>query len=580
MSPHRKRTSPNRLNWLIIFIFAVLIIGTFFILSGLGPKSPGEGGSAEAADETSVALLERSEEMERLFDQRILEGRVDQEDMEILRRAIDLQDEYIASLPARDFGAEGRAERLDRKFSEYMGEILLREAEVEEAKAGAVEEVDPDRALVHYREALLIRERIRDRHGGSSSNQPAEFSRLQRKVQEMDIRPLYERSLQREAEGERFEERGELMAAVEKYAEAARIQEEINRQYPGLSLAQPLRVSRLREKEAQVLSGQLKRQIDELISEANDLLYENDYAAASSALGRARELQRRLTLEYPKSPYASRSREEALRVRQQNAAAFPDYEALREMEVQLNESLFSRNYSEASFLLKSLSDRLSQFDLRFSRSTLPLDLLRERVLYLRRKESYLDRVAGSVATDLIPLPTNPRASMLATEVPQYLYELVMDANPSRNAGADLPVETVALADVELFLLRLRWILARETRLPTVAEFEAVAGDAASETDLEILSVESGVDGTQPVSSGTRDVRGFRHLLGNVSELVRVADSSAGVAHMGGNLRTTESRIRRMEPVAIDPGERNRMVGFRFVVGDDLLPANLPADPDI
>ena len=580
MSPHRKRTSPNQVNWLIVLVFAVLILGTFYILSGLGPKSPGAAGAPGAADETTLALLERSEELERLFDERVLEGRVDQEDVEILRRAINLQDEYIAALPARDFGAEGRAERLKRKFSEYMGEILLRQAEVTEAEAAAIEAIEPDRALVLYREALLIREKIRERHGGSSYNRPAEYARLQRKVQEMDIRPLYERSLEHEAEGDRFEERGELAAAVEKFAEAARLQEEINRQYPGLSLAKPLRVSRLREKEAKVLSGQLKQQIDELISEGNDFLYEKDYPAAASVFGRARELQRSLTLEFPRSPYASRAREEALRVRQQNAAAFPDYEEIRGVEARLNESLFSRDYSGAALLLKDLSNRLSQFDLRFSRSTLPLDLLRERVLYLRRKESYLDRVGGTVAAGLLPLPTDPRASMFATEVPQYLYELIMDANPSRNAGADLPVETVAPGDAELFLLRLQWMLAREARLPTAAEFLAVAREAASDEDLEILSLESGADGTRSISSGARDGRGFRHLLGNVSELVRVADSSSAVAHIGGNLRTPVSQVRRLEPVPTDPGERNRMVGFRFVVEDVIIPASLPPDPDI
>ncbi|MFP4357094.1 MAG: formylglycine-generating enzyme family protein [Puniceicoccaceae bacterium] len=581
MSPHRKRHSPNHVNWLIVLAFAVLCLGGGYFLSGLGPKSPGQGGGAAgAADETTLALLERSEEMERLFDERILEGRVDEEDIEILRKAVDLQERYIAALPALDFTAEGRLQQLKRKYGEYMGEILLREAEVTEAEAAAIESIEPDRALVLYREALLIREEIRERYGSSSSNRTAEYARLERKVQEMDIRPLYERSLESEAEAGRFEERGELEAAVEKYAEAARLQEEINRQYPGLSLAKPLRVSRLREKEARVLSGQLKRQIDQLISEGNDFLYEEDYPAAASAFGRARELQRSLTLEYPRSPYASRAREETLQIRQQNAAAFPDYLEIRGMEARLNEALFFGNYSEASLLLKDISNRLSQFDLRFSRSNLPLDVLRERVLYLRRKESQLERVSGAVAADLVPLPTNPQASMSATEVPQYLYELVMDGNPSRNVGGDLPVETVALGDVELFLLRLQWMLARETRLPTAAEFLAVARDAASDDDLEILTVESGAESTRPVSSGAADGRGFRHLLGNVSELVRVDGASAGAARIGGSLLNSADEVRRLEPVPIDPGERNRMMGFRFVVGDDLQPTNLPADPDI
>lgn len=578
MSAHRKRPSPNRLNWLLIIIFAVLILGVFYALSSFGPRSVGSSREDRVTDEVALALLDESKELEQKFDDLLIQGIVGKDDMQVLNRAIELQKEYIAALPARDFVAESRLEQLEMRYDEYMGEILARDAQRLEAEARATE--DPGQALIVFRDAVNIREQIRDQHGTSSHNDLTYLARLQREVQRMDVQPIYDRSIEKEKQAEEYASLGDLKGAVRMYGEAAELQEQINRAYPGLSLAKPLRASRLREKEAEVLSGELRRQIEDLISEANDLVYEKKYEEAAGVFSRARDMQRNLTLEYPRSPFASRTREDRLRVRMQNASAFSSYERLRDLEEMLNRSLIEGNFGEAKLLINQLSDRMGQFELRYSLSTLPVEELARRISYLSRNQRVLEQIRSTIQSDLVPIPGEVGLNLLATEVPQYLFEMIMDENPSRNVGGDLPVETVSLDEVELFLKRVSWVLAQEARLPTVEEFREAASEAIEAEDFAILSSGSGENATRPVHSLSADPLGFYHILGNVSEMVVLEEGSEGIAHMGGNLRTIKSQMVELNPVAIDTGERNRMVGFRFVVEDGIQPLTLPPDPEI
>jgi len=578
MSPHRKRSSPTRVNWLLVIIFAVVIFGSFYALSSLGPRSVTGGSEDRVTDQVALELLERSREREERFGELLLEGVVDANDVEVLSEAIALQKRYIAALPARDFMAENRLEKLERRYSEYMGEILAREADFLETRARA--ETDPREKLSLLQEAIAVREDIRDRYGASSRNDMGYLSKLRRETSTMEIQPIYERSLALEEEGDELTENREFKTAVARYNEAANLQEEINRNYSNLSLAQPRRAARLREKEATVLSGEFRRQIDELIREANDLVYEEKYEEAATAFSRAREMQRNLNLEYPRSPYASRGREERLRVQMQNASAHSSYERLGDLEILLNRSLREENFDEARLLIEQISDRISRFELRYSLSTLPIKPLADRILYLDRKKGLLEQIQAAVESDLRPIPGEPSSLLYATEVPQYLYELVMDANPSRNAGMDLPVETVSLAEAEDFVSRVGWILAREARLPTLGEFKAAAEAVASMQNFEVYSSSSGTNEPQPVESLSADENGYFHLLGNVSEMVILSDAVGDVGSLGGNLRTLEDQMREFIPTKIDPGERNRMVGFRFVVMAEPLSTSLEKDPKI
>ena len=60
-------------------------------------------------------------------------------------------------------------------------------------------------------------------------------------------------------------------------------------------------------------------------------------------------------------------------------------------------------------------------------------------------------------------------------MPQALYSLIMGANPSRNQGDTLPVDSVSWNESKDFCERLSWILGKRVRLPTENEFREALG---------------------------------------------------------------------------------------------------------
>lgn len=61
-----------------------------------------------------------------------------------------------------------------------------------------------------------------------------------------------------------------------------------------------------------------------------------------------------------------------------------------------------------------------------------------------------------------------------SEVPQALWQAVMNFNPSNNVGDNLPVECVSWDDCQVFIQRLNALTGCKFRLPTEAEWEYAA----------------------------------------------------------------------------------------------------------
>jgi hypothetical protein len=67
---------------------------------------------------------------------------------------------------------------------------------------------------------------------------------------------------------------------------------------------------------------------------------------------------------------------------------------------------------------------------------------------------------------------------MAWPVPQVLFSLVLNANPSRNAGRTRAVDSVSYVEALEFCRRLGWVLGTAVRLPPAQPASAAAASTA------------------------------------------------------------------------------------------------------
>lgn len=176
-------------------------------------------------------------------------------------------------------------------------------------------------------------------------------------------------------------------------------------------------------------------------------------------------------------------------------------------------------------------------------------------------------------------------SMAATEVTQEQWTAVMEANPSRFEGDDLPVERVSWIDAREFVRRLNAIEhTTRYRLPTEAEWEyacRAGGTWDEQGDLGSAAWYAGNSGgaTHPVAGKAANAWGLFDMLGNVYEWCEdwkgnypgehVVDPRGPATGFGrvirsGSWQVHANRTRTDFRDALAPEERRDDVGFRVV----------------
>ncbi|MBO7521426.1 MAG: SUMF1/EgtB/PvdO family nonheme iron enzyme, partial [Opitutales bacterium] len=422
-------------------------------------------------------------------------------------------------------------------------------------------------ALKYYRQAYELQSRINNLYPDSDYRDVMKLEKANQMLRLVSAAPFAKEIKDIQAKIKEEVELKHWQEAKILYKKAIDIQNLINKEYSNTSYAD---FSKVRDFEIELESlnaAPLKSEIDESVAAGKKCEAEKKFLEAAEFYRKAVDKQAELNANFERSAFASGERLSQLKVLQDIAMSRPLFDDISEMRSRLQAML--REGQPCEKILPLAENILIKCD--SFKAEHPLsNLLKEETVLSLRYIGYLGKNLQKIheycAENLLSFGDSGSVKMLRTEVPQYLYELVMQENPSRNRDPQNPVETVSYENAQDFCRRLSWILARKVSLPTVGQYKTALG-SLKYADINSISWNAGNSDmrTRHVATKEPNIKGFYDLLGNVGEYS--APGEDGMPSVfGGNAQTWTDAISDIPAAKIQTTQRgDRNVGFRFVV---------------
>jgi hypothetical protein len=563
----RRRRRLKKLRRGFLIVAGVALVAWIFYLGATW--GPGPADAAAARQNTTVVndqLVEESKRLAREFEAIAARGEPTEADLDLLRQAIAKQREFnLAQRPSPQ--DRQRQEELEQRLNHFGAKtVFLKSEEAEKEADRLLEAGEVSEAVRQIQLALELQREVNQRFGRSEFRSTPRETRLAQRFASMEAQPLHDRSVELEKlaavaiEAHRWEE------ARRHLTEARELQVRINEGSRRSAFFDTGRQERLTTRLASLRVGETMSEVQGLEEQA--LAQENNgqFERAAQLYERAMILQNQINRDHPQSPFASSERASDLDAARQTALSTPQARELREAVAAMRQALAEENNEVARRQIQEGNRLVRQLFDRYPRSRhLDFDT-RLELEYLSLIERNLPELQTLLREDLRRLPGQQEWQMSSTPVSQRLYSRVMNGNPSRNVGLDLPVDSVTLSQAREFCRRASWILARPVQLPERQHVEAAIGDWKPEAYAE-ASWHRGNSGgnSHPVTSGSANAHGFFHLVGNLRQWLH-EEAEGGNAWTAGLSYEDEfprddlfQQIRRTE--------RSRTVGFRYVVGE-------------
>lgn len=577
---HRSRlsheSSPLRkfLFVALVFLVAILVLGGFWFLSKMGPRNVDYRDVVIESEVTEelLALREQSIELEAEFEETMALREPEPKDIELIRKARDLQEAYLDGVGVMDVDAAKRLRDLNLRYenlaaAEFQERSLLLEGEAQDL----AERKEYEAARAKYREAFALQDQINQDFPRSQAYNVGRATSLDRQASYLTAEPLFQASLKLESEAEAFIAEKNWEQAEEKLSRAITIQDQLNREFRGTNQASVARFERLRVKLVGIRSGQSHLEVEELATLADARKAEGKNLEAARLFLEAARLQRQLNDNFSDSPYASSELVAEYRRKAETAQSFALGRSIEQNHNLLKQLLSERRTFEAAEVIVELRADIKQMKEAYPRSSLNDEELQLKVRYLNLVQSDLGFIQDRVYKALLPIPDEKEWRILKTEVSQALFSMIMGMNPSRNRGDLNPVDSVSWIEAKRFCERLSWIMGKPVRLPTENEFRASLGRLRYVVLEDHVWSLSDADGkSQPTGKKAPFASGCYDLLGNISEWLESVDrfETEDVRHIGGHALDRLETIFTVPVREAPREERNRMTGFRIVMQVD------------
>jgi hypothetical protein len=523
--------------------------------TAFAPADPAERASVLARLSGEVEALEKTR-------QRALETGAVDEATTLLDRAIAKQRERLRLDPEANPTETARLARLEAQRAEARAGAAAAQSHALEDEARTAQQAGRLAGVAEkLREALRLQ---REANAAAASPEGQNFPReaqLAQAIELAEAEPLhvaFESALTLAHAAVAQEHWDDALRA---FADARAAQIEINRQHGTTRYASAAALGRIDDEVSTLQAAGLAATIAarERDGDAAQAAGRTQEAAASYAS--AADLQRQVNEKFPRSRYASVARADELAAKRDTAQAVPLVARAAGLEREIARALARRQTVAAREKITEAAGLMEKATAGFPRARAVDRALQVELSFLAQQREALDTLQSEIFAQLAPLPPTKGAQMLTTEVAQELYARVMNANPSRNAGPSLPVDSVSWFDAQEFCRRLSWVLGVRVRLPTEGELRAVFS-AAPDT----WSAETSGGRSHETGKSAANALGFHDLAGNVAEWLQPAIEPGDTAPVaGGSYLDSAGALPIFSVTPFDKRERARHIGFRVVV---------------
>jgi hypothetical protein len=571
--------------YIVITIAALLLLlfGGMFLLTRLGPRDATDpaatstdrmsGGTRSVDDATLRQLREDVALLLTAFRQIPGDQTVSAEELRGIDEAIELQRRILAGRPG-EIAPQADVDRLEellRIRDEHMGAFLG--AQVRDAEAAAEEALnirDHAAAITHLERALHLQREINERYRRASARNVSRLAILESRLQDWRAQPVHDSSLQHRARAMAALDRRDFAEARTEMAAALALQRKLYEEHRQARVASLSRLRAFEKDWNDMEAAEEAARISDLEQQVLRALDEGDAASAIDRIEVAIRLQQELAARFPRSEAARPARAEDLLTLRETAASLPGQQRVNSLLAELDRLLPAAAQEPIALTVAELFRQLSQLNRSYPRSRL-LDagqFARIQALHAIRED--IAALRDTVYARLVEIPGMPGTRMLDSEVWQALYAGIARANPSSQPGDTLPVESVTWDEAQAFCTMLGWMLARPVSLPNRAAYQAALGEVHTWEVVDLSWHSQNTDRTlRPVRSRPPNSNGFIDLLGNVAEWLddAVANDTGKAVAIGGSVRDNPFRLAAVPEEVRDRGERNRFVGFRFMLTD-------------
>ena len=561
----------NFFKAILVIFAAALVLAFFYFLTLLGPGKKVEYDYVYIDPEReSKDILKESEMLEDEFEKASLAAKVTEADIEKLRRAIALQEVYIDKARLIDRAPAERLlklqTRLDDTEAAPLAEII---AELEKKALAAETEEKDSEAVEIYKQLYDLQSRINTDYPHSKYKDIRKSAQFDSRVKMFLARPMYLKSVEAENAAREALEKGDWATAQLQIEKAIETSTHMNSTYPTSVYTDFARLQKLDIELDSLKSSSLAAKINDYLEKARSAEAAGDHILASESYGDAVEVQKELNRLFPKSEHASDEKISDYEKKRVDAYSWKFAKEIVEQDKLLNRALYDGDFEKAKDISLNLLRKSEQFKTNFPRSQTVNDDLILRLRYITFMANNIPQIQKQVLGNLQKIEGFDSVEMLKTEVPQDLFILIMQENPSRDSdNPRKPVDSVTAEEISRFCNRLSWILGRNVSLPSKAQFKAAVGSLryADLNEISWNNINSGGH-THPVATKKPNDRGFYDLLGNVGEYVISDDEDAvsGYKIIGGGAQTQTDSMLDLSEFSMDEKQRNRMVGFRIVV---------------